>query len=47
MPGCSECLGFANRRQNARSASDYSAATDANVYLRRHLEAEHEESQGA
>ncbi len=43
VPGCSECLGFANRRQNARSVSDYSAVTDANVCLRRHLAEQHGE----
>ncbi len=43
VPGCSECLGLANRRQNARSVSDHSAVTDANVYLRRHLAAQHGE----
>jgi hypothetical protein len=43
VPGCSECLGIANRRQNARSVSDHSAVTDANVYLRRHLKAQHGE----
>ncbi|GAA3234645.1 hypothetical protein GCM10020256_51820 [Streptomyces thermocoprophilus] len=43
VPGCSECLRLANRRQNARSESDHSAVTDANVYLRRHLKAQHGE----
>lgn len=43
VPGCSECLGLANRRQNARSVSDHSAVTDANVCLRRHLKAQHGE----
>jgi hypothetical protein len=43
VPGCSECLGFAVRRQNARSVADHSAVTDANVRLRRHLAAQHGE----
>lgn len=43
VPGCSTCLGFAVRRRNARSVADYSAVTDANVCLRRHLAAEHGE----
>jgi hypothetical protein len=43
VSSCSTCLGFAVRRQNARSVGDYSAATDANVCLRRHLAAQHGE----
>lgn len=35
-PGCGTCLGICVRRDNARSAGDFSAATDANVELRRH-----------
>lgn len=36
VPACSACLGICVRRSNARSGGDYSAASDANVDLRRH-----------
>lgn len=40
-PGCSTCLGICVRRDNARSAGDFSAVSDANVELRRHRAAAH------
>lgn len=42
VPGCSDCLGFGVRRQNARSTFDYSTVSDVNVQWRRHLAAQHE-----
>ncbi|MFG3494753.1 hypothetical protein [Streptomyces sp. NPDC047928] len=35
--GCADCLDLAAWRADARIRSDHSAATDANVLLRRHL----------
>ncbi|MFF0437190.1 hypothetical protein ACFYU9_33825 [Streptomyces sp. NPDC004327] len=43
VPGCAECDGLADRRRAARLAYDFSAETDANVLLRRHLAEEHVE----
>lgn len=40
-PGCGACLGICVRRDDARSRGDYSAASDANVDLRRHQAAAH------
>ncbi|WP_175410656.1 hypothetical protein [Streptomyces sp. TRM64462] len=40
--GCLACLELASLRADARIRHDASAATDANVLLRRHLSAEHE-----
>nr|WBO78187.1 hypothetical protein SBE_001768 [Streptomyces sp. SBE_14.2] len=41
VPGCSDCLSLSVSRENARSRSDYSAVSDANVELRQHLEKAH------
>ncbi|WP_416970512.1 hypothetical protein [Streptomyces sp. 4F14] len=41
VPGCAECLSLGTARRNARSTHDYSAVTDANVLLRRHLAEAH------
>lgn len=36
VPGCADCLSLSVSRENARSRSDYSAVSDANVELRQH-----------
>lgn len=36
VPGCGTCLRICLRRENARSRSDYSTASDLNVELCRH-----------
>lgn len=41
-PGCAACLSITVRRQNARSAGNYSEASDANVVLRTHLSEDHQ-----
>ncbi|MFF8384672.1 hypothetical protein ACF053_13685 [Streptomyces kanasensis] len=41
-PGCLPCLDLAAQRADARHRGDVSAATDANVLLRRHLAETHE-----
>ena len=38
---CGECADLAHQRSAARESRDRSAATDANVLLRRHLAREH------
>ncbi|MEU8520361.1 hypothetical protein [Streptomyces sp. NBC_01216] len=40
-PGCTECAGLVEERAAARSRCDWSAETDANVLLRRHLAGAH------
>lgn len=37
-PGCNVCAGYVLRRKSAYGRYDFSAVTDANVLLRRHLE---------
>ncbi|MCH0538041.1 hypothetical protein I3F58_00380 [Streptomyces sp. MUM 203J] len=41
VPGCPACLELAAQRAEARHRGDASAATDANVLFRRHLETAH------
>ncbi|MFC1402427.1 MULTISPECIES: hypothetical protein [Streptacidiphilus] len=41
VAGCDDCERLAQRRSAARSAGDGSAATDANVLLRQHLQQDH------
>jgi len=36
VPGCTDCLSLSVARENARSAGDSSAVSDANVRIRRH-----------
>lgn len=43
VQGCGECLSICVRRKNARSRSDYSAVSDANVELRQHHAESHTE----
>lgn len=43
VPHCVECGELARSRAAARARYDWSAETDANVLLRRHLQAEHPE----
>ncbi|OII70567.1 hypothetical protein [Streptomyces sp. CC77] len=43
VPGCLPCLELAAQRAEARFRCDSSAATDANVLLRRHLGEAHEQ----
>ncbi len=42
VPGCGACLVIGVSRENARSRRDYSAVSDANVKLRRHLAETHD-----
>jgi hypothetical protein len=44
VAGCGECRRLAGRRQSARAAGDFSAATDANVLLRAHQRQDHAEA---
>jgi hypothetical protein len=44
VPGCATCRRLAGQRQSARSAGDFSAATDANVLLRAHQGEDHAEA---
>ncbi|AFU62243.1 hypothetical protein TG1_48 [Streptomyces phage TG1] len=39
--GCAGCAGWAAARITARKAHDYTAVSDANVRLRRHLALRH------
>ncbi|MET9376310.1 hypothetical protein ACFYV5_16055 [Streptomyces sp. NPDC003035] len=41
VPGCAECAELAEQRTAARLRFDWSAETDANVLLRRHLGSTH------
>ncbi|MGW7419693.1 DUF7848 domain-containing protein [Streptomyces sp. NPDC054813] len=41
VPGCAACAEFAGKRERAAARSDASAATDADVLLRRHLRRDH------
>ncbi|WP_369033484.1 hypothetical protein [Streptomyces adonidis] len=41
-PGCADCLSLSVARENARSIGDFSAVSDMNVKLRRHLTQAHE-----
>ncbi|MEU9243907.1 hypothetical protein [Streptomyces sp. NPDC048385] len=41
VPGCTQCTDLDGRRETAWAAHDHSAATDANVLLRKHQRAEH------
>ncbi|AYN40649.1 hypothetical protein D9753_19090 [Streptomyces dangxiongensis] len=41
VPGCAACAELAERREDARTAYDRSAETDANVLLRQHRRQEH------
>ncbi|KPI04366.1 hypothetical protein OK074_4683 [Actinobacteria bacterium OK074] len=43
VPGCAECAALDIQRAAARAEFDWSAETDANVFLRRHQRAEHPE----
>lgn len=42
VPGCADCLSIGVRRANARSAGDFSGASDASVALMTHLAEEHD-----
>lgn len=42
-PDCTQCVELALLRKKAREERDYSAETDANVLLRRHLKQTHAE----
>ncbi|QMU74994.1 hypothetical protein GXW83_03665 [Streptacidiphilus sp. PB12-B1b] len=41
VPGCAECADFTAAENSALDVFDHSAATDARVRLRRHLEGVH------
>ena len=41
VPGCAVCAGYLDQHRAARRAGDPSAAADARVLMRRHLEKQH------
>ena len=43
--GCTTCAGYVAQHRAARDAGDASAAADARVLMRRHLEQQHLEQQ--
>jgi hypothetical protein len=42
VPGCTVCAGYVTQHRSANRAGDPSAAVDARVLMRRHLENQHQ-----